>query len=70
MWTPLEFKHRVASVQILIDEDRAIESRFQTDWTHRTWIRVHGRYASFSSKSSYDSFVDFISMEVCVSRSR
>jgi len=70
MWTPLEFEYRFPSLQILVKKDRALKGCCEADWTHRTWFSVNSRYASFPSKSSCDPFVDFISVEVRVSRNR
>jgi hypothetical protein len=70
MWTPLEFERCVASIQILLKKDRTIECRNETNGTHRTWIRVHDRDASFPSKTGCDSFVDLVSVEMRVSRNR
>jgi regulation of enolase protein 1 (concanavalin A-like superfamily) len=70
MWTPLEFERRVASIHILIEKDRAIECRRETDWTHRTWFGFYSRHAGFPLKASCDSFVDLVSVEMRVSRNR
>ena len=64
---PLEFERCFASLYLLVEEDSAIEGRRQTDWAHRTWFSVHGRHASFTSKSVRRSFVDFVSVEMRVS---
>jgi hypothetical protein len=70
MWTPLEFKRRFASIYMLVEKDRAIKERRETDWTHRTRFGFYSYHSSFSSKTRCDSFVDLISVEMRVSRNR
>jgi len=70
MWTPLEFERCLASIRVLVKKDRVIEGGHETDWTHWTWFGFYGRHASFPPKSSCDSFVDLVSVEMRVSRNR
>jgi hypothetical protein len=66
--TPLELEGRFASIRPLVEKDRAVECRHETDRPHRTRFSDHGRDASGSSKSSCNSFVDLVPVKMRVTR--